>query len=95
MKKGQQAEEVHATWVEEEEVDGNSLTERVRELIQDEYVRRLVIRNADDEMLVDVPLSMGMIAGGFMSFLVPGLIPLGAAAVFFQRIKIQVVRSTE
>src|SRR5687768_9761465 len=49
---------------EELEVAGSQLVERVRELIEEGTVRRLIIRNAEGRTLLEIPLSFGAVAGG-------------------------------
>ncbi|MGJ3237217.1 MAG: DUF4342 domain-containing protein [Anaerolineae bacterium] len=80
------------TIVEEFEMAGSELVGRVRQLIEEGNVRRLVIRNAEDEVLFVVPLTASMIAGGAMLVFTPILAAIGAAAAFLTRVKLQVIR---
>lgn len=54
------------TIVEQVEVKGNELVDRVKELIEEGNVRRLIIRNAQDEVLMVLPLTATVVAGGAM-----------------------------
>ncbi|MFN8560503.1 MAG: DUF4342 domain-containing protein [Anaerolineae bacterium] len=52
------------TFNEELEVAGNQLVERVKELIEEGNVRRLIIRNPEGRTLLEIPLTFGAVAGG-------------------------------
>jgi hypothetical protein len=51
-------EDEHA-WTEQIEIAGSELVDRTKELIEEGNVRRLIIRNPDDEKLLEVPLTAG------------------------------------
>ncbi|PJF24623.1 MAG: hypothetical protein CUN53_16890, partial [Phototrophicales bacterium] len=51
------------TFTEEVEITGNQLLETVKNLIEQGNVRRLIIRNPDDRVLLEVPLTIGAGAG--------------------------------
>ena len=53
------AEEEH-TVTEQIEIAASELVERTKELINEGNVRRLIIRNRDDEVLLEVPLTAGV-----------------------------------
>ena len=52
------------TWSEEVVVAGNQLVERVKQLIADGNVRRLIIRKPNGESLLEIPLTAGVAVGG-------------------------------
>lgn len=79
-------------WIEEQEIPGREVLERVKELAQEQYVQRIVIRNIYDEILVDIPLSVGVFFGGMMMVFAPGLVGLGGLGVLLARVKVQVVK---
>lgn len=80
------------TFSEELEVTGNQLVERVKELIEEGNVRRLIIRNQEGHTLLEIPLTMGAVAGGVLVFLYPllGVVAIGVGLV--ARIKIEIIR---
>jgi hypothetical protein len=82
-------------WIEEIEVTGKDLVARVKELIEEGNVRRLIIRKGDGSVLMEVPLTASVIAGSAMLVFTPVLAALGAAAAFLAEVKIEVVRMTE
>ena len=82
------------TWTEEIEIDGGELVNRVKELIEEGNVRRLIIRKPNDEILLEVPLTAGVAVGGVVTIFAPVLAALGAMAALLAQVKIQIVRTT-
>ena len=67
------------TWTEQIEFAGSELVERTKELIEEGNVRRLIIRNHDDEILLEVPLTAGVAVGGVLTVVAPVLAPRAAS----------------
>lgn len=80
------------SWVEQIELAGDQVVERVKELIAEGNVRRLIIRSPDDKVIFEVPLTAGVAVGGVVTFFSPLLAALGALAALLARVKIEVVR---
>lgn len=83
------------TWVEEMEIAGNELVDRVKELMQQGNVRRIIIRKPDGEIVMEVPLTASVIAGSAMLVFAPVIAAVGAAAAFLMQVKLEVVRVVE
>ena len=83
------------TWTEQIEVAGSELVDRTKELISEGNVRRLIIYTSDDEKLMEVPLTAGVVVGGAFTLLAPVLAALGAMAALLARVKVEVVRTEE
>jgi len=81
------------TWTEQIEIAGSELVDRTKELIEEGNVRRLIIRNPDDEKLLEVPLTTGVVVGGAFTLLAPILAALGAMAALLARVKVEIVRT--
>ena len=79
-------------WVEEMEVAGLELVDRVKSLVAEGNVRRLIIRNAADEVLIEVPLTPAVLVGGVATVVSPVLAALGALAALIAKLKIEIVR---
>lgn len=79
-------------WVEEFEVAGSDLVDRVKELVEQGNVRRLIIRNANNDVLIEVPLTPAVVVGGVATIINPILAALGALAALIAKLKIEVVR---
>jgi hypothetical protein len=86
------AEDEH-TWTENIEIAGSELVDRTKELIAEGNVRRLIICNQDDEKMLEVPLTTGVVVGGAFTVLAPILAALGAMAALLARVKVEVVRT--
>jgi len=82
-------------WREEIEVAGSDLVERVKELVEEGNVRRLIIRNANNDVLIEVPLTPAVLVGGVATVMSPVLAALGALAALMAKLKIEVVRVEE
>ena len=80
------------TWIEEIEVAGGQLVDRIKELIAEGNVRRLIIRSAEDKVLLEIPLTAGAVVGGVVTLIAPLLAALGALAALIVKVKVQVVR---
>ena len=67
------AEKVHT---EEHRVSGERLVAKVKELIHQGNVRRLIVRNDDGHTILEIPLTIGVVG----AVLLPALVALGAIA---------------
>ena len=86
-------EEEEPTFTEHIEIAGSELVERTKEIIEEGNVRRLIIRNQEDEVLLEVPLTAGVVVGGAVTIVAPVLAALGALAALLTHVKIEVVRA--
>jgi hypothetical protein len=86
-------EEGEGTFTEQIEIAASDLVDRTKELIEEGNVRRLIIRNEDDEVLMEVPLTAGVVVGGAVTIVAPVLAALGALAALLTHVKIEVVRT--
>src|SRR5918998_5175683 len=85
-------EENEHTFTEKIEIAASDLVDRTKELIEEGNVRRLIIRNEDDEVLMEVPLTAGVVVGGAVTIVAPVLAALGGLAALLTHAKIEVVR---
>ena len=85
-------EEDERTFTEQIEIAASDLVDRTKELIEEGNVRRLIIRNEEDEVLMEVPLTAGVVVGGAVTIVAPVLAALGALAALLTHVKIEVVR---
>ncbi len=81
------------TWTEEIDVAGDQLVASVKRLAAEGQVKRIRITEPDGDLLVEVPLTIGAIAGGAVVLAAPLLAVIGALAAFVTRVKIEVIRS--
>ena len=80
------------TTVEEIEISGSEVVDRVKQLIAEGNVRRLIIRTPKDETLLEIPLTAGVAIGSVVTIFLPLLAALGAMAALLANVKIQIVR---
>lgn len=83
------------TWTEEIEIAANELVDRVKELVQEGNVRRVILRQPDGKLLLEVPLTAGAAVGGVLAVFYPVLAALGAMAALLARIKVEIVREED
>ena len=81
------------TFTEQIEIAASDLVDRTKELIEEGNVRRIIIRNEEDEVLMEVPLTAGVVVGGAVTIVAPVLAALGALAALLTHVKIEVVRT--
>ena len=84
--------EERKTFTEEIEVAGNQLVGRVKELVAEGNVRLLRIKSADDDVYMEMPLTIGVLAGGALALAAPWLAILGGFGALVLKVKIEVVR---
>jgi Domain of unknown function (DUF4342) len=82
------------TWTEQIEVAGNELVERVKKLIAEGNVRKVIIRNEKGDSLLEIPMTAGVVVGGVFAMAFPVLAALGAFAALLANVKVEVVRSS-
>lgn len=74
---------------EEFQVKGEQLLAKVKELVHQGNIRRLVIANEDGKTLVEVPLTVGVVG----ALLVPAAVAIGAIAAVVTDCTIRVERT--
>lgn len=83
------------TVMEEIEVEGQNLIERIKELLREGNVRRLRVKDAKGKYLLEVPLTFGVVAGGVFMLAAPTLTALGALAGLVANVRIEIVREVD
>jgi hypothetical protein len=76
---------------EEFRVKGEELVEKVKQLIHEGNVRRLIIKDADGKVYLEIPVTFGVIG----VLVAPMLAAVGAVAAMVADLKIEVVRNDE
>jgi len=66
----------HTINTEEHRVSGERLVARVKELIHQGNVRRIIVKNDEGQTILEVPLTIGVVS----AVLVPALVAIGAIA---------------
>jgi phage-related minor tail protein len=76
---------------EEFKVKGEELVEKVKQLIREGNVRRLIIKDEDGKVYLEIPVTIGIIGAIFA----PVLAAVGAVAAMVGNLKIEVVRDED
>lgn len=76
-------------------LSGAQLVEYVKGIIVAGNVRRLIFRKANDEVLLEIPLTAGVAMGGALTAMAPVLAALGAMAALLKQVKVEIVRTDE
>ena len=92
---GNKTKKEEHTWIEEIEIDASKLVDCVKKLIKEGNVRRLIIRKPSGELLLEIPLTAGVVVGSVVTIFAPILVALGAMAALLARVKIQIVRTKD
>jgi phage-related minor tail protein len=80
------------TFTEEIQVAGGQLVDRVQSLVQEGNIRRLIIRDQHGRTLIEVPLTLGVVAGTYVALALPFLAAIGTIAALVARLNIIVER---
>lgn len=80
------------SFTEEVEIAGSELVERVKAIAAEGKVSRLKIKAADGEVYLEMPLSLGAVAGGALAIAAPWLAVIGVLAALATRVKVEVTR---
>ena len=79
------------TTQEEFKISGDKLLGKVKELINEGNVRRIIIKNKDDKQLIELPLTIGVVG----AVLAPVLAAVGAIAALVTECSIVVEREID
>jgi repressor of nif and glnA expression len=79
---------IEATRVEEFQISADDLIRRVKELLHEGNIRRIVVRNEAGETLLEIPVTVGLLG----ALLAPYLAALGVIAAMVTRCRIAVER---
>jgi hypothetical protein len=76
---------------EEFKVKSDEVIGKVKELMHEGNVRKLIIKDEDGKVYLEIPVTLGLIG----AFLAPTLAAVGALAAMVANLKIEVVRVEE
>jgi hypothetical protein len=81
---------VQQSRMEEHKVSGERLVARVKELIHEGNVRRIIVKNDQKQTILEIPLSVGVVG----AVLLPALVALGAIAALAANYTLVVEKET-
>lgn len=70
-------------------VDGEEVLAKIKELINEGNIRRIIIKDMDDKVLLEIPLTVGVV----VAVLAPVLAAVGALAAIVTKCKIIVEKN--
>ena len=76
-------------------VAGGDLVEKIKALIHQGRIRRLVVRRQSGEALMEIPLNVGIGVAGVLTLAAPVLAALGAMAALVAQFRIEIERDPE
>ncbi|MEG4507701.1 DUF4342 domain-containing protein [Microcoleus sp. F6_B4] len=79
--------------VEEVKINGDDLVAKVKELIHEGNIRRIIIKNEDGRILVEVPLTVGVVGGVIGAALFPVIAAVGAIGALVAHMTIIIERT--
>lgn len=79
----------HQATIEEHHIAGEKLVARVRELLHEGNVRRLIVKSEDGTILMELPLTIGVVG----ALLLPVWVALGAIAALAAHYRIGVEKA--
>ena len=87
----EEEEKNEKTWTEEFKVAGGEIINKVKELIHQGNVRRIILKNEEGKTFLEIPLTIGVVGAVFA----PVLAAIGAIAALVSNLTIVVVKTEE
>lgn len=83
------------TFTEEIEIAGDKLIERIKEILAEGNVRSLRLKASDGDIVLETPLTIGVVAGGAVALAAPWLAVIGVIAALVTHVTVEVVREVD
>ena len=74
----------------EYQFSGSEVVEKIKELVRQGNIRKLVIKKESGEVLFEIPVTYGVAVGAALAIGAPVLAAIGAAAALLTRVKVEV-----
>jgi hypothetical protein len=87
--------EPRKSFTEQIEITGAQLIGQVRRLVEEGNARTIRIKEPDGDVVLEINLTVGAVAGGAVALAAPWLAVIGAIAALAKRVSIEVVRTGE
>ena len=78
--------------VEERKISGDDLTAKVKELIHEGNIRRIIIKNEDGRTLIEIPMTVGVIGGAIGAALFPVIAAVGVIGAMVAHLTVVIER---
>lgn len=76
--------------VEEFSLNGDALVAKVRELIDQGNIRRIIVKNEEGRVLIEIPLTVGVVGGAIGVTLFPVIAAVGAIGALVAHLTIAI-----
>lgn len=76
--------------VEEFSLNGDALVAKVRELIDQGNIRRIIVKNEEGRVLIEIPLTVGVVGGAIGVALFPVIAAVGAIGALVAHLTIAI-----
>ncbi len=80
---------------EEFKIAGAELVDKIKELIREGNIRRVIIKNEEGKVLIEVPLTLGLVGGAASIAFMPVLAAVGAIAALVTKLTVVVEKEEE
>ena len=80
---------------EELVVAGSELIDQIKKLAAEGNVRRVILKKPDGDLLLEIPLMVGVVASGAIILAAPVLAALGALAALVAEVRLEIVRKDD
>ncbi len=77
---------------EEFHINGDAVVSKVKELINEGNIRRIILKNEEGHTLIEIPLTAGVAVGAAVTWLLPLWAAIGAIAALIAHFTIVVER---
>lgn len=81
--------------VEEVKISGELLVEKVKELIHQGNIRRLILKNEEGQTLIEIPLTLSVTGGVLIAALFPVIAAIGAIGAMVTHVTVLIERKDE
>ncbi len=82
----------NTTRYDEFKVSGENLLTKVREVVREGNVKRIILKNEDGDTLLEVPMSAGVAVTALTAVFAPWLVAIGAVAALMTDVTLVVER---
>ncbi|MEP7288843.1 MAG: DUF4342 domain-containing protein [Chloroflexota bacterium] len=80
------------TFYEEISVAGNQLVERIEAMIKEGNIRRLILKDGNGRTILEIPLTLGVVAGTGLAYFALPLALIGAVAAYVAKVHVVIER---
>ena len=87
-----EAEQIEKVTVEEFNISGDILVTKIKELIHQGNIRRIIIKNEEGRTLIEIPLTVGVIGGVISTALFPVIAALGVIGALVAHLTVVIER---